>query len=326
MNINGRFNRFLMPFGTALLLAGCSGWSQERPIPGNVFTESYNAESVRAAVAQSPTTFDQWLTSEYAALSTRLADQNGDWVDADYFARKGQAASRNESVLPEDNSHWLVPLEVPERLRSQLGESRVRLIAALDGGGRDHASALAARTQSRYDCWVEQMEDDWKKAVDGPCHTEFTASLDELEKTLHPKVATSVQSEIKPVVVKQAVVEPPAAPEANPPLARRQYRIYFDFNESSLTPQARQILQRIAQEKDGTAQIELVGKADRTGSDDYNMKLSQRRAQAVYAALVGIGIPPDRIQQRWVGEREPPVPTPVGVREARNRVAEINLQ
>jgi len=34
----------------------------------------------------------------------------------------------------------------------------------------------------------------------------------------------------------------------------------------------------------------------------------------------------ERIETRWVGEREPPVPTPDNVREPRNRVVEINLR
>ena len=72
--------------------------------------------------------------------------------------------------------------------------------------------------------------------------------------------------------------------------------------------------------------VVLVGKADRAGSDQYNMRLSQRRADAVRDALIRDGVPRDRIETRWVGEREPPVPTPDNVREPRNRVVEINLR
>jgi outer membrane protein OmpA-like peptidoglycan-associated protein len=72
--------------------------------------------------------------------------------------------------------------------------------------------------------------------------------------------------------------------------------------------------------------VALVGKADRAGSDAYNMALSKRRADAVKGELARAGVPPARIDERWVGEREPPVPTPEGVREPRNRVVEITLQ
>src|SRR5262249_25708166 len=72
--------------------------------------------------------------------------------------------------------------------------------------------------------------------------------------------------------------------------------------------------------RDDSARIDLVGKADRVGTDAYNMKLSERRANTVHDALVADGVSTDRIGVRWVGEREPPVPTADGVYEPRNRV------
>jgi OmpA-OmpF porin, OOP family len=69
----------------------------------------------------------------------------------------------------------------------------------------------------------------------------------------------------------------------------------------------------------------LIGKADRAGTDKYNLGLSERRADRVRAALIQDGVPTKRITTRWVGDREPPVPTPPGVREPRNRVVELTL-
>jgi outer membrane protein OmpA-like peptidoglycan-associated protein len=46
----------------------------------------------------------------------------------------------------------------------------------------------------------------------------------------------------------------------------------------------------------------------------------------VRAALTAGGIPAGAIQERWVGFHEPPVPTPMGVREPRNRVVEVTIQ
>jgi outer membrane protein OmpA-like peptidoglycan-associated protein len=76
----------------------------------------------------------------------------------------------------------------------------------------------------------------------------------------------------------------------------------------------------------GTARIELVGKADRSGPNNYNQGLSERRARAVSDALSQAGVPRDRLSASGVGETQPPVPTPDGVREARNRVVEITIR
>lgn len=292
-------------WGLALLLAGCSGWSFQPPMRGNVSFAPYNLGKLRAAAPAKPATFTEGLTSDYAGLAGSLEDEIKDWADADYFARKGLAAAAGEAVPPEDNGNWLVPLEVPNKFRTDLAQSRARLVAALDAGGRDRLPLVAARAQVSYDCWVERMEDDWQTAIDGPCHKQFLDAVARLEGRAEP-----------------------AAQPAMGPGAGREYRVYFEFDKSSLLPEAKLILHQVAllAKANAKLRIVLVGKADRAGTDRYNMGLSKRRAERVRAALVEEGIVAGRITTRWVGEREPPVPTANGVREPRNRVVEITLQ
>lgn len=287
----------------ALALAGCS-WSYEPPMRGNPSTAPMNLSRLTAAAPQNPTSFAQALTADYASFATSLHNDQHDYADTDYFARKGLVAAEGVAVPPENNSNWLVPLEVPNKFRTELADSRERLLAALDGGGRDRLPTVAARAQVSYDCWVERMEDDWKAAIDGPCHKQFLDALAQLEG--------------KPQ---------PAAQPAVGPGAGREYRVYFEFDKSDLLPEAQQILQQVAGlvKADPGLKVVLIGKADRAGSDAYNMKLSKRRADAVRNALAQDGVPANRMDTRWVGEREPPVPTPDGVREPRNRVVEITL-
>jgi OmpA-OmpF porin, OOP family len=287
------------------LLAGCSNWSSAPPMRGNVFLEQFNLPAAQQSAPAAAASFNDALAREYAGLATHLRDQDRDWADADYFARKSLAAGHGQVVVPEDNSNWLVPLEVPLQTRHELTDGRRRLVAALDGGARERQPALAARAQERYDCWVERMEDDWRSAIDGPCHAEFIAALNELE---------------------HGTVQPAAAPQAPPPAATRQYNVYFDWDKSVLTPDARKIVDQVAgQVKADNSRVAITGKADLSGTDAYNMALSHRRADAVREALQSDGVPADRIEERWVGMREPPVPTAAGVREPRNRVVEINF-
>jgi outer membrane protein OmpA-like peptidoglycan-associated protein len=117
------------------------------------------------------------------------------------------------------------------------------------------------------------------------------------------------------------------SPPAQTASATHDYAVYFDWNQSTLTPEGQQVVDQLANQarQSPGAQIGLVGKADRSGSDPYNMALSQRRAEAVRDRLVAEGIAADRIESRWVGEREPPVPTANGVREPRNRVVDLTM-
>lgn len=289
-----------------LALAGCSDWSYSPPMRGNVNLEPMNLGKGQAAAPQSPSSFTQGLAKDYSALAASLSNtpmttQPGDWTDADYFSRKSLKADSGQVVQPEDNGNWLVPLEHGYGFRTQLADGRRRLVTVLDAGARDRSPALAARAQVRYDCWVEEMERDWKTGSNGACRSEFFAALAELEGGPKPVAAA--------------------------PMPTRAYNVFFDFDKSSLTVDGRQVVDAAANATrgGGTVRVDLLGKADLAGTDRYNMSLSQRRADTVRAAFLADGVTTDQIVVRWVGDREPPVPTEAGVRDARNRVVEVVL-
>ena len=71
--------------------------------------------------------------------------------------------------------------------------------------------------------------------------------------------------------------------------------------------------------------IEVNGYTDTTGKDTYNLKLSQRRAEAVADVLVDDGINPARISPRGFGETHLRIPTGDNVNEPRNRRVEIRI-
>lgn len=300
------FGRHLALMVAGLGMAGCASWSASPPIHGNPIVEPWNLPAAESAAPANPTAFTQSLTKDYATLAASLADAEHDWVDADYFARKSMAAGAGQVVPPEQNSNWAIPLEVPMGFRTQLAQARIRLVAALDGGARERAPSIAAHAQVSYDCWNERMEDNWQTGQDGPCRREFLAAMSELE----------------------GAKAPPAPPAAAPEAPTSEYRVYFEFDRAELTGEARQIVLQIATQvrNNPSLRVVLVGKADRAGSDSYNMALSKRRADVVKNELARASVPASRIDEHWVGEREPPVPTPPGVREPRNRVVEITLQ
>ena len=311
----GHFGRAsLALLAAATLLAGCSSWSFSPPIKGNFEVEPMNVATAEAVAPpnvamQNPATagtFTGDLAGDYTSLAQSMNGELNDWAAADYFSRKGLKAARGEAVPPEDNSNWLVPLEAPDHYRTMLADARARLVAVLQAGATQRAPALAARAQVSYDCWVERMEQDWWHSVNGRCRQEFETALAQLQGQPAPAAA--------------------AAPP--PSQAARRYNVYFEFDRSSLTPEGKQIVDQVAAaaKSDNAVSIHLVGKADTVGTDTYNMGLSHRRADTVRAALHAAGVPAARIEERWVGLREPPVPTPPGVREPRNRVVEINLQ
>jgi outer membrane protein OmpA-like peptidoglycan-associated protein/opacity protein-like surface antigen len=116
----------------------------------------------------------------------------------------------------------------------------------------------------------------------------------------------------------------PAPPPPEPPQPA-SYLVFFDWDQSVLTVEADRIVTTAASNamSGGYSVIEATGHADRSGPDGYNMGLSMRRAEAVQARLVALGVAADDIAIHWKGERDPLVATPDGVREPQNRRVEI---
>lgn len=133
----------------------------------------------------------------------------------------------------------------------------------------------------------------------------------------------------RPYVYPNWVYPPPRVngqvPLAQPPA--QPYVVYFDFDRATLTPAGRQVVdQAIAAAKNGgNPQIQIVGHTDTAGASDYNIALSNRRADAVADYMVAHGIPAEEIQVAADGEQNLAVPTGDGVPNGSNRRVVILL-
>jgi OOP family OmpA-OmpF porin len=102
-------------------------------------------------------------------------------------------------------------------------------------------------------------------------------------------------------------------------------KVLFDFDSATLTPAANDVLAEISKRlTDGTVISVLVkGHTDSVGSEAYNDKLSQRRADSVVAFLVGQGVAADKIKAEGFGESHPVADNATDAGRARNRRVEI---
>lgn len=124
----------------------------------------------------------------------------------------------------------------------------------------------------------------------------------------------------KPAPVKAPAVKPPparsappkpAAPAARPKPVTEKLTLaadtLFDFNKAVVKPDGKTKLDQLVARIKGVNidAVIVVGHTDRIGSNAYNMKLSQRRADAVKAYLVSKGIPANRIHSEGKGKNQP---------------------
>ena len=118
----------------------------------------------------------------------------------------------------------------------------------------------------------------------------------------------------------------PQALAAPPPLmAQAPSVVFFDWDKSNLSPEAMATISQAAAAYKATdgARITNVGNTDTSGSTDYNMALSIRRADAVKSALIRNGVPAAAIETAGRGQTNLLIPTADGVREVQNRRVEL---
>jgi len=98
---------------------------------------------------------------------------------------------------------------------------------------------------------------------------------------------------------------PPAAAPA--PKILTLEGVNFDNNEAILRLDAYPALDRAAAslKEWGDVKVEVAGHTDDRSTDEYNLELSQRRAEAVRAYLIGKGISADRLTAKGYGESKP---------------------
>jgi peptidoglycan-associated lipoprotein len=83
--------------------------------------------------------------------------------------------------------------------------------------------------------------------------------------------------------------------------------VHFAFDRAEVSTEEMTKIRELAdyvKQTDGVT-VMLEGHADPRGADGYNVGLSQRRVRAVHDALVGAGVPKDRIATAAVGARQP---------------------
>lgn len=103
----------------------------------------------------------------------------------------------------------------------------------------------------------------------------------------------------------------PATPLAAPKPAGEKITLaadaLFDFDKAVLRPEGKAKLDKLSEDIKGIKLevIIAVGHADRFGTDAYNQKLSERRAEAVKAYLVAKGIEANRVYAEGKGEKQP---------------------
>ncbi|RED45092.1 OmpA family protein [Aestuariispira insulae] len=266
---------------TAMLLAGCANTFES--VKENPPAGDSFARSLHAGYIE----LAEWERAEY------------DWMDGSNFTDRAAMATAGNIPNPEE----IAARNLPGDKVGELTDARARLMAALDDGARTKAPKTAAHAQVMFDCWMQEQEENRQPEDIDNCRGAFLAAMDRLDEIMAPK----------------PMAEP--APMEEPEELPTDITVFFAFNSSELMGASNYIIAEAADvfKNMGVSRIVLSGHADKSGADDYNAKLAERRLAAVKAALVAKGVPANSIDTRSYGEKQPAVATDDGVKEPQNR-------
>ena len=284
----------------AVALTGCVGTQLEK--------------AKMAETAKTPFNFN--LYDGYIGLS-KMEYAEGDYQDSDRFAGRAMKASmakKDTAVKPEGFKARNLPMDKEGDLR----KARGRLMIALHQGGRENYPRFAAEAQIKFDCWMQEQEENFQPKDIAACKKGFMKAIAKLEKLNAPK---PVKRMAKKMVKKMA----PKVRAPDPVDVDGIYIVFFDLNSSKLSDATQRVLSKAAKEYQmiESPGMNITGHADTSGGADHNYDLSQRRLDSVTNFLMKMGTSAPDMQASAYGEEKPLVPTKNGVKEKRNRRVEI---
>lgn len=245
--------------------------------------------------------FDLSLYDGYLGLAKSETGE-GDYRDSDTFATRAIYAGTGRMVGPEE----VASRNLPADKVGELGSARERLVTALGRGAAQKLPGDAAEAQVKFDCWMQEQEENFQPDDIAACRGGFYDALAKLESGTK----------------KVAKAAPKPAPEAI------KFIVYFDFNSTDLDAKGKEVVfqaEAAARRLQG-GRVVVSGFTDTVGSAAYNQTLSELRAGAVAKVLSADGYPTKQIKTEGFGKTNLAVPTGDGVADAGNRRAVIYVQ
>jgi len=263
-------------------------------------------------------TFSYYLAEAYMDL-TQQENFKHDFISERAFRNKAIQAKQGMNVQADQ----VQQRKIPSHAVSELLEARNNLVQVISSVGvTSEYPYLSAQAQVKFDCWLEEQEENINQYDIAICRKGFYKFYNLLKDKLVETSDCSTKAEIKKPPKKQCCcVSVPTAP-------LKGFILYFKLNRSELTSDAIKLIREIKIKADQAKPKKIIvqGHTDRAGKQAYNTILSRERINSVVAGLTVAGIPKKMIMASYFGETKPKVKTKDGKVLAENRRVEVKFE
>jgi len=240
-----------------------------------------------AAMSDKGDAFAKALHKEYIDRAKFEVGEE-DWISVDFFTSRAKLAAEGMPPAPQMPSERKLLKDV-----SAIDAGYQKLTKALAAGASKVTPVACAKSQAWLEHWMEQAEEGHQADDIAWTRGEFMKAI--------------------PDCVAMKVAEAPS------------FSIYFPFASSGLTKQAKSVIADIVSyfSAEKPKSVNLAGHTDTMGGDAANMKLGQKRADAVAKALKMKKVKP--VLATSYGETKLPKPTADNVKEQENRQVTVTF-
>jgi len=277
-------------------------------------------DQVKEIDIQNPKTFQEHLLNNYKQKATFEADEMHDWNSAKLYSEKALKAQAGDKIYPEKISKWKLS---SDRIKDiKIGYFNLLNIydEALLIDPKNLAKAI-----SSLDCWAEQEEEKWQTWDIDECKNDFHLAMHNIYKIMSDKTEMKEEIENEIEEAKEQNESDIIVVTQNDKKELMQI-IYFDFDNSTLSQVSKNtLINFLDKNKKNLNRYIILGHTDTKGSNNYNLRLSFKRANAVKKILLDTGISEKDISILGKGENELAVSTPDETKHPANRRAEVKI-
>ena len=257
------------------------------------------------------------VSKEYKEFAYSELYEMHDELDANYFAFKANNILKTEIIRIENPQNW----NIPDNYENEAKEEFKKISSLLKEEFTFQFPKLVAKLVSGYDCWLEQIEENWQIKDIKDCKNKFTNAYKKILASEASKQSISKKQKSK---IKSSSVSEKNKSYFIKGDKTKSVLVFFNYDSHKLSITEKDKLDNYISTliKTDSNPIIIYGHTDTKGSKKYNLILSEQRALSVSKYFRKKGLNNKLIIKNY-GENYPLIITGDNVQEEKNRRVEV---